>query len=444
MRRGLVALVVLIIFGALAIGWWFARTSPDQAVGFLVSGGLEKGRAEEYVALIGGQAETEEEGALIASGSIEGDTVSIVSEFGGQIVSLFAGEGDAVSAGDVLVRFDTSSLEAENAQVSAAVAAAKANLESVKTGSHPAEILVAQAELRLAIAERNAAKTAWKDMQKLLADPHEIEAQVVEARAAVDLASASIEQQQARIAAAELERDRYRAQSSLEERQLYASLNYQVEAARAALDAARAEEKAAQTMLKALKALRRNPLALESQVHAAKSAYEIAAAGVGVAKSRYDELKAGTPAEDIAVAEAQVARAAAAGAPLEAQIEKMTLSSPIDGIVTSRSAHAGEAVTPGATLLTVADLDNVKLTIYIPENQLNRVYLGQEVEVVVDSYPGQVFVGTVAYISQQAEFTPKNVQTVEERVNMVFALKVRLANPGHLLKPGMPADALLR
>jgi multidrug resistance efflux pump len=433
--------ILIIIGGALAAGWWFARNSPDQAVGFLVSGGLEKGRAEEFVALIGGQAE--EEDALVASGSIEGDTVSIVSEFGGQIVSLFAGEGDAVSAGDVLVRLDTTSLEAEKAQVGAGVVAAKANLESVKTGSHPAEVLVARAELRQAIAERDAAKTAWKDMQKLLADPHEIEAQIVEALSVVDLAAASIEQHQAKVAAAELERDRYRGKGSLEERQLYTSLNYQVEAAQAALDAARAEKQAAQKTLKALKALRRNPLVLESQVHAAKSAYEIAAAGVGVAKSRYDELKAGPPPEDIAVAEAQVAQAEAAGAILEAQIEKMTLTSPIDGIVTSRSAHAGEAVTPGATLLTVANLDEVKLTIYIPENELNRVYLGQEVEVMVDSFPGRPFAGTVAYISQQAEFTPKNVQTAEERVNMVFAVKVRLSNPDHLLKPGMPADAVL-
>jgi multidrug resistance efflux pump len=435
--------VLIIIAGALVAGWWFARTSPDQAVGFLVSGGLEKGRAEEFVTLIGGQSEPEEERALVASGSIEGDTVSIVSEFGGQIVSLFAGEGDAVSAGDVLVRLDTGSLEAEKAQVDAGVTAAVAHLDSVRSGTHPAEILVARAELRQAIAGRDAAKTAWEDMQRLLADPHEIDAQIVDAQSAVDLAAASIEQQQAKVAAAELERDRYRGQGTLEEKKLYASLNYQVEAAQAAVSAARAEKNTAQKTLRALKALRSNPLALQSQVHAAESAYEIAAAGVGVAKSRLDELKAGPPVEDIAVAEAQVAQAKAAGAILEAQIEKMTLTSPIEGIVTSRSAHAGEAVTPGATLLTVANLDEVKLTIYIPENELSRVYLGQEVEVVVDSFPGQVFPGTVSYISQQAEFTPKNVQTVEERVNMVFAVKVRLANPDHILKPGMPADATL-
>jgi HlyD family secretion protein len=120
----------------------------------------------------------------------------------------------------------------------------------------------------------------------------------------------------------------------------------------------------------------------------------------------------------------------------------MTLQSPIDGSVTSRSTHSGEAALAGATLLTVANLDEVKLTVYIPEDELGRVYLGQGVEVQVDSFPGRVFTGTVSYISQQAEFTPKNVQTEEERVNMVFAVRVRLPNPDHALKPGMPADAI--
>jgi len=92
----------------------------------------------------------------------------------------------------------------------------------------------------------------------------------------------------------------------------------------------------------------------------------------------------------------------------------------------------------------VAKLDEVNLTIYVPEDKLNRVYLGQAVEVQVDSFPSRVFTGTVSYISQQAEFTPRNIQTQEERVNMVFAVKVRLPNPEYLLKPGMPADAMIR
>ena len=144
------------------------------------------------------------------------------------------------------------------------------------------------------------------------------------------------------------------------------------------------------------------------------------------------------------MAKAQVAQAEAASAILQAQIDKMTLFAPIDGVVTSRSAHVGEAAVAGATILTMSKLDEVNLTIYIPEDRLNRIYLGQEVEVQVDSFAARAFTGTVSYISQQAEFTPRNVQTQEERVNMVFAVRVRLPNPEHLLKPGMPADAVIR
>ena len=445
MKRGTIVLLVLIAVAAiLAGGWWWARTSPEQATQFLIDGGLEAGRAEEAVAFLGGQAQPEEEQVLVASGSVEGDTVSIVSEFGGRIVALNAGEGDEVEAGDLLVQLDTSSLQAQEAQVGAGVAAAQANLEHIKAGSHPAEIMAAQAALRQAIAQRNAAETAWRDMQRILEDPQQIEAQIVEAQTAVRLADARIEQSEAKLAAAEVERDQYRGQGSLEEKRLYASLNYQVEAAQAAIDAAKAEKQGAQMTLAALRALRDNPLALVSQVHAAESQYELAAAGIAVAKTRLDELKAGPTAEEVAVAEAQVAQARAAGAALETQIAMMGLRSPVDGIVTSLSAHAGEAALAGTTLMTIANLDEVKLTIYVPEDELNRVFLGQEVEVQVDSFPGRVFTGTVSYISQQAEFTPKNVQTEKERVNMVFAVKVRLANPEHLLKPGMPADALIR
>jgi multidrug resistance efflux pump len=445
MKRGLlVVLAVVVVGGLVAAGWWFARTAPEQSVEFLVGGGLEPSRAEQFVNLIGGQvAPDEDRDVLVASGSFEGDTVSIVSEFGGRIESLDAFEGEQVRAGEVLVQLDTSSLGAQRAQIDAGIAAAQANLANVKAGTHPAEILAARASLRQAIAQRDAAERAWLDTQRILDNPQQIESQIIEAQTAVELADARIEQLEARLATAKVERDQYRGGGSLEEKQLYASLNYQVEAAQAAIDAATAEKKAAESTLAAMRALRNNPLVLVSQVHAAESQFELAAAGVGVAIRKLDELKAGPTAEEVAVAEARVAQAQASGAALDAQIDMMTLRSPIDGVVTSRSAHVGEAALAGATLLTIANLDEVELTIYVPEDELNRVYLGQEVEIQVDSFPGRVFTGTVSYISQRAEFTPKNVQTEKERVNMVFAVKVRLPNPEYLLKPGMPADAIL-
>ena len=94
-------------------------------------------------------------------------------------------------------------------------------------------------------------------------------------------------------------------------------------------------------------------------------------------------------------------------------------------------------------MLTLGDLDEVTLTVYVPEDQLGRVRLGQSVDVRVDTFPDRVFQGQVVAIAHEAEFTPRNVQTQEERVNMVFAVDVSIPNPDHLLKPGVPADAVI-
>jgi HlyD family secretion protein len=444
MKRGIIILLVLVVVvGVLAGGWWWARTSPEQATQFLVDGGLEAARAEEFVAGLGGQTESDEEQPLVVSGSIEGEEVTIVSEFGGRIISLYVDEGDQVEVGQVLVDLDTSLLQAQMAQAEAGVMAAEANLANVRAGTHPAEILAAEAVLQQATVGRSAAETAWQDTLAVLGNPQQIDAQIVEARAVLDLAAVQIEQAEAQLATARVERDRYRAQGSMEEKWLYAIYNYQVEAAQASLDAARANRQGAGETLAALEALRDNPLAVVSQVHMAEARYDIAVAEVAVAKAKLDELNAGPTAEEIVVAEAQIAQAKAAVSALETQIKKMTLRSPLAGLITSRSVHSGEAAIAGATLLSVANLDEVKLTVYIPEDELGRVYLGQEVEVQVDSFPGRVFTGMVSYISQQAEFTPRNVQTEKERVNMVFAVRVRLPNPDRLLRPGMPADAVI-
>jgi multidrug resistance efflux pump len=443
-NRIILPLVVIVVVAGMAGSLWFARSSPDKAIQFLVNGGLEQERAESFIAWLGGEFHPEEVKALVASGSIEGAEVTVVSEFGGRITELNVDEGDEVAQGQVLVQLDPTALLAQKAQVDAGVEAAQASLEAVRAGRHPGEALVAEAALRQAISERDAAETTWQDMEAILENPQEIGAQIVEAETALALAGTKIEQCKASLATAEVQRDLYADENRLEEKRLYRSLAFQVEAAQAALDAAEAEEKGAQMTLAALRALRDNPLALVSQVHAARSGYKIAAAGVDVAQAKLDELRAGPAPEEVAVAEAQVAQAEAAGALLDVQLAKMSLQAPIDGIVTSRSAHTGEAALAGSTLLTIANLDEVTLTIYVPEDELNRVYLGQEAEVRVDAFPDRIFAGKVSYISQQAEFTPKNVQTEKERVNMVFAIKVRLANPGHLLKPGMPADASLK
>ena len=443
MRRLIVPLLVLVVLaGLLAAGWWWLRTWP-QAAQLLEGAGLSQARAEQIVAWAGGPAAAPQPGELRASGSIEGDEVAIVSEFAGRIVSLPVEEGDTVEAYQVVVALDPSQIEAQLAQAQAAVAAAQANLANVQAGTHPAQILAAQAAVQQAMAQRDAARTAWDDTQAILDRPQDIDAQITQAQAAVDVATVEVERAQAGLKASETARDRYRAQGSLEEKGLYRVYQYQVEAARAAIDVAKANEAGARKTLAALKALRANPLPLISQVHVAEQRFYVAEAGVRVAEARLAELQAGPAAEDVRLAEAQVAKAEAVVSSLRVQLGKRSLRSPIDGIVTSQPARAGEAAIAGATLLTVANLDQVRLTVYIPEDELGRIYLGQQANVQVDSFPGQTFAGQVAYIAQQAEFTPKNVQTEKDRVSMVFAVRIRLPNPEHHLKPGMPADVVI-
>ncbi len=128
---------------------------------------------------------------------------------------------------------------------------------------------------------------------------------------------------------------------------------------------------------------------------------------------------------------------------LELQLDKLTLRSPLDGLVARRSLRVGEVASPGTTVMAVARQDPVELTLFVPEARIGQVKVGQKVEVRVDSFPGEVFPGEVTFISTRAEFTPRNVQTQKDRLNLVFAVKVRIANPDLRLKPGMPADATI-
>ncbi|NPV85078.1 MAG: HlyD family efflux transporter periplasmic adaptor subunit [Anaerolineae bacterium] len=114
--------------------------------------------------------------------------------------------------------------------------------------------------------------------------------------------------------------------------------------------------------------------------------------------------------------------------------------SPIDGVVLERIAEPGEIVMPGGTLLTVANLDQLTLTVYVPEDRYGKIMLGQICNVRVDSFPGETFLGKVSYIANRAEFTPRNVQTVDSRKSTVFAIRLDLDPSNRKLKPGMPAD----
>jgi HlyD family secretion protein len=222
-----------------------------------------------------------------------------------------------------------------------------------------------------------------------------------------------------------------------------ATATYQSWAAWTGLAGAQVVRSGAQAYLAELQRQKSDPLTLQAQANAAMAQYEIATAAVGVAQAQVDGLQVGATPEQIAAVEAQAEIARAAVDALRVQVDKFVLQAPISGLVLERPVHVGEVALPGAPLVTLADLDRVTLIVYVPEDQLGRVQLGQPVTVTVDAYSDRSFRGTVAFIASQAEFTPKNVQTREERVSMVFAVKVRLPNPDHALKPGMPADAVL-
>jgi multidrug resistance efflux pump len=189
--------------------------------------------------------------------------------------------------------------------------------------------------------------------------------------------------------------------------------------------------------------MRKDPLQLQSAADAAKAQLDSAEAALAQAQARLELAQAGARAEQIQAAEAQLAQARANQRQIEVQLAKTTLSAPRAGLVLNRAIHEGEQASPGTALMTIGSLDTVRLTVYIGETDIGRVRQGQQVDVTVDSFPGRTFKGTVTFISQEAQFTPRNVQTKDERTTTVFAVRVELANPDHALKPGMPADAMI-
>jgi multidrug resistance efflux pump len=127
---------------------------------------------------------------------------------------------------------------------------------------------------------------------------------------------------------------------------------------------------------------------------------------------------------------------------LDAQLGKMTVYAPMPGVILTRSVEPGEFVQPGAAALTMGDIRNLTITVYVPEDRYGEIHLGQKANVSVDSFPGKTFAGEVTHIADQAEFTPRNVQTAEGRSSTVYAIKLTVTDPQGQLKPGMPADVV--
>jgi HlyD family secretion protein len=415
MKR-IIAVIVIVLLAAIGTGvWWFTR--PPAA-------------ASEAITLLG-------------SGTIEADeTVAITTELGGRILELKVGEGDEVKAGQVLVELEKADLSAQQSQLEAALTTARANLELVSAPARAQEISAAQAQLSKAEVVRDGAELTWERARALADDPHALEARINQAQAAVDEAESELE-----MAKVDLKRMEIQAEAA-SRNQVNHDAMVQSEAAQNQLQAARVGVEMAQVALAGAKRqvkhlihLRNLPLPLIAQANAAQAVYRQAEAAVLAAQANLNAAKAGAAPEDIALAKAQVREAETALAALEVQLAKQTLTAPRDGLISEKLVDPGELAAAGALLLELKDIDRVELTVYIPQDRIGQVKIGQTALVSVDAYEDQQFEGRVSYIAHEAEFTPRNAQTKEERVKLIFPVKIRLDNPDHRLKPGMPADA---
>jgi HlyD family secretion protein len=412
------------------------------------------------------QAETS---ALSASGTIEATQVSIAPELGGKVIAVLVGEGDPVHAGQVLVKFEDTLLQAQLEQAQATLAQAQANYDLVAAGPTPEQ---RQANLTAAQLELLSAQKALDDLN----DNAALQAaaayqQIAQAEKALDTATKQHDSLVSGATQADI--DSARATVTLLKDQLdkanedyapYANKPEDNLVRAALLNKQSAAQKAYDNAVTRLNNLLGTVNALDlDQVEASM---QTAQAQLADAQRRYAILKDGPDPKDVSLAEAQVAAAeahlAAAKADpsqeqldlakaqvetaqtavgvIQAQLAKLVLTAPNDGTVLSRNVEPGEVVSPGAPLLTIVRLDNLTLTIFVPEDRYGLIDLGQTARVSVDSFPGQSFSATVDQIADQAEFTPRNVQTAEGRRTTVFAVKLKIANPEGRLKPGMPAD----
>lgn len=406
---------------------------------------------------------------LSGSGTIQGDEYTVASQVAGRIVALKADEGDTVRAGQALAELDATLPASQLEQADAALAAAQANLDKTRSGTRPEEVRNAQAALAQAVARRDSARVALADAQATRSATQDLQARI-------DLAHATLDATEHRAAAANLlaqaaskERDYYqRTLADVEngvtidmqtpQGRIVRTFNVRTEDLRTQLALAAAKEwsawsaqgaafaqrDAARSDLQNLLAQQNDPLVLKAQVDAAQSQLDAAEAAVKLAQARVDAVKADPRSELVAAAQAQVTQAQAARDSLATQLTKMTLAAPSAGSVNQRLLNLGEMAAPGAAVFHIANLDAVTLTIYIPENRIGSVRVGAPALVSADAYPGRAFAGTVSYISPQAEFTPKNIATQDQRSTQVFAVKVRIENADHALKSGMPADAILQ
>ncbi len=339
------------------------------------------------------------------TGNMEATQVDVSAKIAGRILSLRVREGDRVTEGHLLVRLDAAELKAEVERAEAALKSAEAQLRDLLAGARREEIEEARATVDRAQSQLN----------DLLAGSRREE--IEQAREAVRSAEAT---------RVWTERDLKRAQE-LFAKELIAM--QEVDRARQAYEVAVAQERSARANLQMVEAGPRR-----DQIEAAR-------AQLKAARDHLDLLLAGPRPFQVEAARGQVSQALAALDLAGSRLREAAIVSPINGVVLRKNREAGEMANPGVSILTLVDPTDLWLRAYVPETDIGRIKVGMAARITIDAYKDRTFSGKITEIASEAEFTPKNVQTKKERVNLVFRIKIAVDNPQGLLKPGMPADA---
>ena len=360
---------------------------------------------------IGGRPET-----IAVSGNIELTQVDVAFKIPGKLIERAVDEGEPVKKGMVLARLDAEQTKRQREREQAGRRAAESQLRQTMTAVQyqketvEAEIELRQAELRQAEAR----------LSELLAGFRKQE--IEQARAAAEEA-ASGEQRATR--------DWERAQVLHKNDDISRS---QYDQFRARYQAAKASARQARERLALVEEGPR-----QEQIESARAQVARARAALRLSQAARLELK--RKRQEIETRRAETARARAQVGVLDAQLDDAVAISPIDGVVLTKAAEVGQVVAAGTPVLTVGDLAHPWLRGYINETDLGRVKLGARVRVTTDSYPDKVYWGRLSFIASDAEFTPKQIQTAEERVKLVYRVKIDIPNPQQELKLNMPVEA---
>jgi len=353
---------------------------------------------------------------IVISGNIKLTQVDIAFKTSGRLIERTVNEGDPVQKGMVIARLDREQLLHQRETAEAALGTAQAQLaESISALKWQRETM--QADMQLRNADLSAAQSQLQQL-KNGSRPQEIQ----ESQAAVAAAQSQYDQ---------AKKDWDRAQTLYKNDDISTSQYDQFHARFEGADANLKQVKEHAGLVQA------GPRS--ETIESASAQVERARASLRVGQANAIESK--RREQDIVARQSDIERAKAQIALIDSQMADTIAVSPINGMVLVKAADVGEILAPGTSVVTVGDIEHPWLRAYIREQDLGRVKIGDKVKVTTDSYRDKVYDGHISYISSEAEFTPKQIQTSEERVKLVYRVKINVDNPRHELKSNMPADA---